>query len=62
MQLAIELPDELVEKVMRQGNVSQFVQEFIRKILLDAYKIDNTDVPLFFENQKRAPTPSHALW
>ena len=34
MQLAIELPDELGEQLMKQGDVSQFVQEAIRKMLL----------------------------
>jgi hypothetical protein len=51
MQLAIELPDELGEQLMRQGNVSQFVQEAIRKMLSDTSKEDNEYVPFFIENK-----------
>jgi hypothetical protein len=47
MQLAIELPDELGEQLMKQGDVSQFVQEAIRKMLLDTRKVDSSDMPSF---------------
>ena len=51
MQLAIELPDELGEQLMRQGNVSQFVQEAIRKMLSDTSKEDNEYVPFSIEKK-----------
>ncbi|MCX7075600.1 MAG: hypothetical protein NTZ45_02345 [Methylococcales bacterium] len=51
MQLAIELPDELGEQLMRQGNVSQFVQEAIRKMLSDTSKTHNADVSFSIENK-----------
>ncbi|GEM_PF-1021830 len=35
MQLAIELPDELGEQLLQQGNVVTFVQEAIKKMLLE---------------------------
>ena len=47
MQLAIELPDELGEQLMKQGDVSQFVQEAIRKMLLDTRKVDSSDMSSF---------------
>jgi hypothetical protein len=51
MQLAIELPDELGEQLLRQGNVSQFVQEAVRKMLSDTYKTDNVDISFSTENK-----------
>ncbi|MCX7075221.1 MAG: hypothetical protein NTZ45_00380 [Methylococcales bacterium] len=51
MQLVIELPDELGEQLLRQGNVSQFVQEAVRKILSDTYKTDNVDISFSTENK-----------
>ncbi len=35
MQLAIELPDELGEQLLQHGNVTQFVQEAVKKMLLE---------------------------
>lgn len=31
MQLVIELPDELGEQLLQQGNVAQFVEEAVKK-------------------------------
>jgi len=35
MQLAIELPDELGQRVLQYGNVQQFVQQVIERMLLE---------------------------
>jgi len=35
MQLAIELPDDLGEQLLQQGNVTQFVQDTVKKRLLE---------------------------
>jgi hypothetical protein len=35
MQLAIELPDELGQELLQHANVQQFVQQAIRKMLLE---------------------------
>lgn len=35
MQLAIELPDELGKELLQQVSVNEFVQEAVRKMLLE---------------------------
>lgn len=35
MKLAIELPDELGKELLQQSSVNEFVQEAIRKMLLE---------------------------
>ncbi|MDD5273843.1 MAG: hypothetical protein PHU14_14145 [Methylovulum sp.] len=39
MQLAIELPDDLGEQLLQQGNVTQFVQEAVKKMLLEQKRL-----------------------
>ena len=48
MQLAIELPDELGRQLLQQGNISQFVQEAVKKMLLE-------------EQRAQAKNPLHAF-
>lgn len=38
MKLAIELPDELGQELLQHANVQQFVQQAIRKMLLEEKK------------------------
>ena len=35
MQLAIELPDELGKELLQQASVNEFVQEAVKKMLLE---------------------------
>ena len=39
MQLAIELPDELGKELLQQVSVNEFVQEAIRKMLLEQQQL-----------------------
>lgn len=39
MQLAIELPDELGKELLQQANISEFVQEAIKRLLCEQKKI-----------------------
>lgn len=43
MKLAIELPDELGKELLQQSSVNEFVQEAIRKMLLEQkqFKLEN---------------------
>lgn len=47
MQLAIELPDELGEEVLRHANVQQFVKRALEKELSVEKKINQTEQELF---------------
>ena len=39
MQLAIELPDDLGKELLQQVSVNEFVQEAIRKMLLEQQQL-----------------------
>lgn len=39
MQIAIELPDELGQQILQHGNVQLFVQEAVKRMLVEEQRI-----------------------
>jgi len=51
MQLSIELPDELGNQLLQQDNVTQFVQEAVRRRLLEVRQFDTQRNTLMTANE-----------
>ena len=51
MQLAIELPDELGHQLLQQDNVTQFVQDAVKRRLLEVHQSDKYKNNLITTNE-----------